>query len=420
MDRDAPPTVRSLPGRSEPPKEMIRIEGAPKSAPQAKTETGDTERYWLDFYRSHDDRTKFQSASEGLREKIGRLNAHKKFRDVRAILIGYLTYHPKEAEPWMYEALALSIKMNKGSDDDVKKALGYAADLAVRSRNPNHLVSVADQLMLLGYLDRVGPLLDQAADLVPHRAEPLIMSINLAQKTKDPKRMGDSVAKLLSLGWPGYDEAIRRDARKQVETLAKALREDGRGDDADALLARLPDAEARDLFIRLSWLGEADLDLIIDEPLGATAKLGAPRTVFGGSLVKNGYGKHPEEVYVCPQGFDGEYTIRVDTVANDLKNPALKATLEVITHEGTPEEHKETHTIVIPSNGKAPEPVKVMLSGGRRKRVLPFLAPTIVNTPAPSESPERAKAKGTSSTTPRTDPKAGTASGKGAAGATKR
>ena len=30
-----------------------------------------------------------------------------------------------------------------------------------------------------------------------------MMSINLAQKTKDPKRMGDAVERLLSLGWPG-------------------------------------------------------------------------------------------------------------------------------------------------------------------------------------------------------------------------
>ncbi len=60
------------------------------------------------------------------------------------MLVGFLTHHSKEAEPWMYEALALSIKMNKGNDAEVKTALGYAADMAVRSRNPNTLISVAD------------------------------------------------------------------------------------------------------------------------------------------------------------------------------------------------------------------------------------------------------------------------------------
>ncbi len=285
----------------------------------------------------------------------------------------------------MYEAYALALKMNHDSEADVKTSLKYAADLAVQSRNPNFLVSVADQMFLLGYLDRVGALLDQAADLVPHRGEPLLMSINLAQKTKDPKRMGDSIERLLSLGWPGMDEAVRRDARTQAETLAKTLREEGRGAEADALLARLPEAEARDLFIRLSWLGDAGLDLVVDEPLGATAKVLTPRTVFGGSIINDGYGKNPEEVYVCPRAFDGVYTIRVETSYNNPEKPALRATLEVITHEGTPQEHKETRTVNLA--GKTVEPVTVALQGGRRKKALPYLAAADAPVPAAARGP---------------------------------
>jgi hypothetical protein len=347
------------------------------------------EQYWLDYYRTHDDHTKTRTATEALREKVGLLNANKKFRDVNAVLVGFLTYHRKDAEPWMYSALALAIKMNAGSEADMKIALGYAADLAVKGRNPNDLVSVADQLLLTGFHpDRAGALLDQAADLVPHRGEPLVMSINLAQRQHDPARMGQAIERLLSLGWPGSDEIMRRDARKQAEMLAKTLRDEGRSEDADALLARLPEAEARDLFIRLTWLGDADLDLIVDEPLGATARYQTPRTVFGGSLVKNGYGQHPEEVYVCPQGFDGEYAVRVETIYNNEKKPALRATLEVVTHEGTAQEHKEVHTITL---GKMKsEPVKVKLTGGRRKKVLPFVAPVVPIPPALAGTSQKA------------------------------
>src|SRR5262249_43490408 len=205
-------------------------------------------------------------------------------------------------------------RMNKGSEADVKKALGFAADLASRGRNPNDLVSVADQMLVMDCPDRAGALLDQASDLVPHRNEPLMMSINLALRTRDAKRLAESVDKLLSLGWPGppgFDESIRRAARKQAETLATRLREEHRGDEADALIAGLPESEARDLFVRLTWLGDADFDLAVDEPLGATARFNTPRTVFGGSIIQNGYGAHPTEVYVCPRGFDGEYTIHV-------------------------------------------------------------------------------------------------------------
>ena len=271
----------------------------------------------------------------------------------------------------MYEGLALAIKMNKGSEEDVKTAFGYAADLAQRSHNPNYLVSVADQMLLLGYTDRVGPLLDEAADLVPHRGEPLVMSVNLAAKTHDPKRMGDSIDRLLALGWAGIDDAVRRDARTRVEALAKSLREEGRAGEADDLLNRLTASESRDVFIRLTWVGDADLDLVVDEPLGATARYSTPRTVFGGSIVKNGYGNHPEEVYVCPRGFDGEYVVKIETIYNNPEKPALTATLELITHEGTAEEYKATKTI---SLGKTPAAVKLTLKGGRRKTAMPFLS----------------------------------------------
>ena len=195
----------------------------------------------------------------------------------------------------MYVAYAIATEENKGRPEDVKTSLNYAADMAQRTHNPNDLVRAADQLFLRGYYDRVGALLDEAAAKIPHRAEPLVMSINLAQKTKDPKRMAESIDRLLSLGWPGNDPYLRIEARKQAEQLAATLREEQRGGEADALLASLPAAEARDVFIRLTWDGDADYDLIVQEPLGAQAQFSMPRTVFGGSILKNGYGNHPEE-----------------------------------------------------------------------------------------------------------------------------
>ena len=105
------------------------------------------------------------------------------------------------------------------------------------------------------------------------------------------------------------------------------------GPEADTLLAKLAQAEARDLFIRLTWDGDADYDLAVEEPLGATASYQTPRTVFGGSLVKNGYGSHPEEVYVCPRGFDGDYKVRITTIYTNPSKPVTHLTLETIAHE---------------------------------------------------------------------------------------
>jgi hypothetical protein len=272
----------------------------------------------------------------------------------------------------MYEGLALAIDMNRGSEVDVRTSLNYAADLAQKSHNPNFLVSVADILFRRGYFDRVGALLDEAADKVPHRAEPLVMSINLAQKTKDPRRMGESIDRLLSLGWPGQDDYFRVESRNQAEAMAKTLREEGRGQEAEALLAKVTDAEARDVFIRLTWDGFADFDLAVEEPLGVTASYQMPRTVFGGSVIKNGYGSHPEEVYVCPRGFNGDYTVHISRIFSDPSKPVTGLKLESIAHEGTAKEQKSEYKL---EPDKLDKPFVLHLAGGRREKVLPFINP---------------------------------------------
>jgi hypothetical protein len=345
---------------------LIPIVPGPALAP---SKSASTAQYWANYYRKHDE------SPQDLREKIALLNVNKKFEDVQAILVAYLTYRKKNAQPWMYGALGLAIEENKGKPEETRLMFKYAADAARLTQNPNHLIGVADVLFFQKQFDLIGPLLDPAMEKVPHRIEPILMSMNLAEATKDPKRMADAAEKLLALGWPGNDDSIRGGTRRRVERLAKTLREEGRGDEADAMLAHLPGSEARDLFLRLTWTGDADFDLYVAEPLGATASYQSPRTVFGGAIVKNGYGAHPEEVYVCPRGFDGEYSVKIEPIYNNPEKPATQATLEVITHEGTPQESKRVHTIPLTPGGKSPEPIVVTLKGGQRKVVLPLLIP---------------------------------------------
>ncbi|WP_337174441.1 hypothetical protein [Paludisphaera sp.] len=289
----------------------------------------------------------------------------------------------------MYEALALAIEMNGGKPEDVHKALDAAADMAQRTHNPNHLVSVADKLLLKGHTDRVGALLDEATEKIPHRAEPVLMSMMLAEKVRDPGRMADSVERLLSLGWPGQDEYFRAEASRKAGALAASLKEEGRREEGEKLSAALTASESRDLYIRLTWDGNADYDLIVDEPLGATVSRDMPRSVFGGALVKDGKGSRPEEIYVCPRGFDGDYTVRIMPIADDPARPSTRLTLEVITHDGGEEEQVKKYSLT-PNDPEA-KPVVVALKGGRRTRVLPFVSPTAVRDAVQEVLEERAE-----------------------------
>ena len=90
-----------------------------------------------------------------------------------------------------------------------------------------------------------------------------------------------------------------------------------------------------------------------------------PGQFSAGSIIKNGYGNHPEEIYVCPRGFNGDYTVRITTIYTNPDKPPTRLTLETIAHEGTAEEKKATHTLV-PDDPQA-KPVVVHLAGGRRK-----------------------------------------------------
>jgi len=344
-------------------------------------------QYWSDYFQRNDESPKL------LLETVELLRQNGKFDDLD---------RNKYRQYWMYSMLVPAIERRKGSPEEVKTILGFAAVLALQTKTPNSLLSVADMLHRRGIYDKVGPansqttageLIDLTSKQIPHRIEPLMLSILVANKTKDPIRMGDTADKILSMGWPGVDEPMRRDTRAQVEALAKTLREDGREKEAEALLARLPASLSRDVYVRLSWEGIDDIDLLVEEPLGATAQLfKMPRTIFGGAIVSNGFGKHPQEIYVCPRGFSGSYTIRVDKVYQPENNPAKIVNLEIITHEGTPEEKRETRTVDLAK----PEPVVLKLENGRRKEVLPFIAPPPESTnndkPAPVV-PEQAKTR---------------------------
>ena len=334
---------------------------------------------WDGYYKSHNEKPSqlYETVAPLLTDKD---NQKTTMRHAEAAIKAYLRYHGKQAEPWMYEWLIKTIEFRKGPESEVRTAIGYAGALAKRSKNPNDLVRVADMMVVRnysgpvgdpGYKITVGELVDLAAEKVPNNAIPPMMSVNLAGKTKDPKRMADAADRLLALGWPGFDEKIRSDLKTQVKLLEDALRDEGRTDEVESLSRSVAESEVRDVYISLKWAGEADLDLVVDEPLGATAQYQTPRTVFGGALIKNGFGKHPEEVYVCPRGFNGDYKIRVETIFNDEKNPAKDVVLTVITHEGGADEKRQETKLEL-NNLK---PVVVQLVSGRRKDVMPFIAP---------------------------------------------
>jgi hypothetical protein len=103
-------------------------------------------------------------------------------------------------------------------------------------------------------------------------------------------------------------------------------------------------SQQRDLIIRLVWQGEADLDLEVREPIGTLCSYLQRQSPGGGVLLGDRIGDVPQESYVAAKAFSGDYQITVRRVWG--RPLGGKAVLEVIQHQGTPEETHRRETLV--------------------------------------------------------------------------
>jgi hypothetical protein len=113
------------------------------------------------------------------------------------------------------------------------------------------------------------------------------------------------------------------------------LASEGRHEERDAYLKRLQNAVVRDCVVRVSWTGNADIDVMVEEPAGTICSVAEPRSAGGGVRLGDAYaasGANDEssEVYVCPQGFAGTYRVRIRRVWGEVT--AGKVTVDVYTH----------------------------------------------------------------------------------------
>ena len=90
----------------------------------------------------------------------------------------------------------------------------------------------------------------------------------------------------------------------------------------------------------VSWTGDADVDVFVEEPSGTICSYRNPRTTSGGVMLGDSAqpgSKLPaqgfSETYVCPQAFSGQYRILVRRVWG--KVTAGKVNVDIYTHFGT-------------------------------------------------------------------------------------
>ena len=92
------------------------------------------------------------------------------------------------------------------------------------------------------------------------------MGLRIAKKLDSIPDLTWACQGVLSQAWPDNFKKIADEARLTARATHARLLEEGRREDAAAFNAALQKAAAHDVVVRVSWTGNADIDLAIEEP----------------------------------------------------------------------------------------------------------------------------------------------------------
>lgn len=267
-----------------------------------------------------------------------------------------------QAQPWMYEVLALEMEIAGRPKAEIERVLFSAIDFTATDY-PNMIASAA-YLVRFGRNEPALHLYRQASRIEPSRPEPYVLGLKLARRLKDYDAIGWAASGILTYAWVSNHKELHRQARDAVLVSQQELRSAGRDAEAEALQTAISEASKRDLVLRLTWSGDGDVDLIVEEPPGTTCSYEQPYSPGGGVLVHDGYGPKQSncyEEYVCAFGAPGNYRLGVRHVWGDVVGK--RAQLTVIRYQGTEREDRQVFTVPL---GAEDQVVRVSLQSGRR------------------------------------------------------
>jgi tetratricopeptide (TPR) repeat protein len=278
-------------------------------------------------------------------------------------------------KPWVYEALAVALKESKASPEEVERAETSEADLV--PQDAQGFLRAALALAEHKNYERALGFCRQAAALEPNVPYAYEQALSYAAQLKDTEAMEWASGNLMKRDWPVNNQDLQNKAKDKLASLAKSLDSDNNKPAAEKLRSAMAKLRERDLVIRLTWQGEADLDLKVQEPNGSVCSWLNRQTVGGGVLIGDTLGEVGTETYVAAQAFPGAYKVTVEQVWG--RPLGGKAKVEVIRHQGTAKETIEATTVSFSNTNT----LTVRLDDGRRTEAAAVPPPSAVQKPAP-------------------------------------
>ncbi|BBO31781.1 VWA domain-containing protein [Lacipirellula parvula] len=259
-----------------------------------------------------------------------------------------------QPQAWMYESLGIALELNGAPKSEIERAVMSACDF---STSPEELMLIARYLSHIGLNNRAVDIYRQVAKLDPLKSDAYALGLRAAQRANDVDGIRWASVGILKQAWPAEQQEIRNQAMRIAQATLEELQAAGNQTEADRFRRELDEALVRDCVVKVSWSGDADVDLIVEEPSGATCSLRSPRSAGGGVILGDDYANFEKEdksgsfseTYVCPQGFAGEYKVRVRKVWGDVV--ADRVTVDVYKNYRTKDEQHQRQHIAV-NNGE--------------------------------------------------------------------
>lgn len=251
-------------------------------------------------------------------------------------------------EPWIYDVLAYEMKLAGRPAEDIARVLASRVDFA--NSDVSQLLVSAALMSRFEAWEEAMQSCREATKIMPESEDAWLLARSIADKSKKPEHRVWARCGILRHIWGADYELQHQEAVRAINAIVSELDKAGKSSDAQSFRNQLDEAKAKDLRINLTWIGPADLDLIVHEPGLQECSYRNRATANGGRLIREvGVGDEKAastrrtEQYVCPIAPNGDYEIAVRFVLG--KATGGTALLEIIENADTPKEKKSTVTI---------------------------------------------------------------------------
>lgn len=289
-------------------------------------------------------------------------------------------------QPWMYEALSLAMKACKYPNEDIERVMLSSLDFGASTSTA---VKIAHYFANNQMKREALSLLYDTSISDPESYDVFALALPLARELDDLDALRWTCVGVLGKAWPAKYDRLANDARLTARATSLRLKQAGRVLEATTFENQIKEALRRDIVVRVTWTGDAELAVRVKEPVGTICSYSHPQTISGGVLLSESALKRSKdsidgtsEYYVCAQGYAGEYDILVRRIWGKVAGG--KATVEVLTDYGSPEQRsivqqiaineKDSVLAVAVQNGhrRAPMAAADLASVGEQQRAVGF------------------------------------------------